>query len=64
MKKSILQFGNSLSKAEQKEILGGTLDSNPFFCVGLGYRCNTDEDCCEGSCLLISAGGEAYPVCS
>jgi len=46
MKKSILNIGKALNKAEQKQISGGSLSL--ALCKGLGRNgqmCNTSADC-------------------
>lgn len=57
MKKSILNLGKALNRAEQKEISGG-FGIVPHLCVS-NQKCVTDDDCCFGeSCHLIQYG---YP---
>lgn len=47
MKKEILNIGEALDKAQQKEVFGGTLTKVPTICAP-GQSCSSDDDCCPG----------------
>ncbi|WP_237274792.1 hypothetical protein [Tenacibaculum ovolyticum] len=55
MKKSILNLGEALNKAEQKEINGGS----PRFCR-CDSECGSGSHCCSNRCYNISAPN--YPT--
>ena len=58
MKKSILNLGKALNKAEQKEVCGGT-DPIAGFPGGGG---STGSGTSSGCFCLIKKGGQFYPV--
>jgi hypothetical protein len=64
MKKSILNIGKALSRAEQKLVFGGSgpcRDSYPN--QGTGCKCQRNDQCSSGNCGS-SGGGNWWGECS
>lgn len=63
MKKSILNIGKALNKAEQKTINGGK-SFPPFDCVDSNKPCNGNLECGYGQgCFIQSDNSTAFAIC-
>ncbi len=63
MKKQILNIGNALNKAEQKEINGGKVPF-PGGCTDSNKPCNGNHECGKGQgCFVLSDNSPVFAAC-